>query len=122
MTDPPTAKQLDGLGHDRLTKSADGPAPEAGPGTIDQPAPFQRSIRGPPLVEPIAKQSDALEHETAERLPSGGPCGLALGTTDQLAAAPDGIADVATTPATSTTAARSLATPFLLRMVTMTAP
>lgn len=121
-TFPPTAKQLVGLGHDNASRSAVGPAPEAGAGTIDQLVPFQCSINTPEFVDPTAKQSATPEHEMANSAPSGGPAGLALGTTDQRGAAPDGAAEATTTPATSTTAAISRAKPFPLRMVTMAAP
>jgi hypothetical protein len=103
-------------------RSAAGPEADAGAETIDQLAPFQCSIKGPSVVEPIAKQSAVLEHETAERSPSGGPWGLALGTTVQPAPAADGIADVATTPATSTIAAINLAKPLPPHVVNMAAP
>ena len=81
---------------------------------------YVRYLAHPCYLDIIAQRPeirlDKLEHETAERSPSGGPGGLALGTTVQPAPAADGIADDVTIPATSTMAAINLAKPLPRRV------
>ena len=71
--------------------------------TIDHDVPFQRSANVPSALRPTAKHVVAFTQDTPAKSATGGPVGLALGTTDQAGAADDGEAAVTTDPAISAT-------------------